>query len=127
MNAPIDGDVSTSDDLTGSGAIAGTVAYLSPEVLRGARPDPSLDVWSLCVVLYEAIAGKNPLRGDSPQESVTRILEQEVGDIRETAPSCSPALAAFFHEALAWDTRRRPGSARVLARRLRALLEPPTG
>lgn len=126
---------SDSDGLTGAGAIAGTVAYLSPEAINGEPPEPSFDIWSLCVVLFESIAGTNPMQGDVRAQTVSNVLFEEVPDIRRYAPSCPPAVAEFFREALHRDPNRRPPSGRALARRLRGLREqlepspaaPPTG
>jgi hypothetical protein len=113
---------SDSDSLTGAGAIAGTVAYLSPEAINGELPEPSFDVWSLCLVLYEAIAGTNPLQGAVRAETVSNILYQELPDLRRFAPGCPAPVAELFREALHGDPDRRPPTGRALARRLRALL-----
>ncbi|HET6579773.1 MAG TPA: serine/threonine-protein kinase [Gemmatimonadales bacterium] len=114
---------SDSDSLTGAGAVAGTVAYLSPEAMNGELPDPAFDIWSLCVVLFEAIAGTNPMQGTARAQTVSNVLLEEVPDIRRYAPSCPAAVADFFREALHRDPHRRPLTGRALARRLRALQE----
>jgi eukaryotic-like serine/threonine-protein kinase len=112
---------SESDSLTGAGAVAGTVAYLSPEAINGEPPDPSGDIWSLCVVLFEAIAGTNPMQGTVRAQTVSNDLLEDIPDIRRFVPSCPAALADLFREVLHRDRNRRPPTARALARRLRAL------
>ena len=47
----------TADDAAGLG---GTLRNASPEALAGRPPDEADDVWSLCVVLYEAVSGRHP-------------------------------------------------------------------
>jgi eukaryotic-like serine/threonine-protein kinase len=114
-----------SDDLTGTGAVAGTVPYLSPEAISGAAPDPSFDLWGLCVALYEAIAGVNPMRPGPRDPGEPRAVLGEAPDIREYVPGCPAEVAEFFLEALNPDPKRRPPTGRALARRLRGLLELP--
>ena len=118
----VEGDA-TEDDLTGAGAVAGTVAYLSPEAIRGDAPDPSFDLWGVSVVLFEAIAGVNPAKGREESPAISALVVEGVPDIRRFAPSCPEALVEFFQEALHADRTRRPATGRALARRLRALLE----
>ena len=119
----VDGDA-TEDDLTGTGAVAGTVAYLSPEASQGDAPDPSFDLWGVSVVLFEAIAGMNPAKARAAFPKVSALVAEDMPDIRQLAPSCPVELAEFFREALHADPRRRPPTGRALARRLRALLAP---
>jgi hypothetical protein len=114
-----------SDDLTGTGAVAGTVPYLSPEAISGAAPDPSFDLWGLCVALYEAIAGANPMRPGPRDPGEPRAVLGDAPDIREYVPGCPAEVAEFFLEALHSDPKRRPQTGRALARRLRGLLELP--
>ena len=108
-------------DHTTTGAIVGTVPYLPPEAVRGASPDPAFDVWAICVLLYEAVAGVNPLRGPTIAESMERISQPKVPDIREFVPSIPDAVAKFFGTALRSERRFRPSSGRVLVKRLTSL------
>jgi hypothetical protein len=97
--------------------LAGTLPYLSPEVLRGHAAGPALDLWALCVVLFEAVTGVHPfLDGRQTESRIAAGLD----DAR--AASCPyPQLATFFREALAADPARRPPSASALADCLSAL------
>jgi serine/threonine protein kinase len=120
----LDSGDATADDLTGAGTVAGTVAYLSPEAIKGDPPDPSFDLWGVSVVLFEAIAGVHPAKvGPPDMPRISALVAEAVPDIRTLAPDCPADVAAFFRELLHADPQRRPATGRALARRLRALLE----
>ena len=71
------------------GVLMGTVAYMSPEQARGLLVDASTDIWSLGVLLYELIAGRQPFAGPTPTDVIIEIAERE------------PALLETFrHEAI---------------------------
>ena len=106
-----------------TGAIVGTVPYLSPEAVNGDVPDPSFDLWSICVVVYESMTGTNPFRGKTLAQTIFKICRAEIPDVHQTVPECSPEISKFFRDALSIDRRRRPPNGRTLARRLRELEE----
>jgi serine/threonine protein kinase len=107
--------------LTITQQLVGTPLYLSPEALAGQAPQPSFDLWSLSVVLYEAYAGRHPLAGESIVEVVRTIQRGTLPDIRDYRPECPPAFAAFLNDALSPMPARRPESAADLRTRLRWL------
>jgi tRNA A-37 threonylcarbamoyl transferase component Bud32 len=74
--------------LTGSGVI-GTPAYLAPEQLQGMAVTPAVDLWSLGVTLYNAVAGRNPFDRDTTAATFHAILMAEL-----PAPACAPPPAA---------------------------------
>jgi hypothetical protein len=59
--------------LTRSGDVFGTLAYMAPEQSEGHEVGPSADLYSLGLVLYEALSGVNPVRGRTPAATARRI------------------------------------------------------
>lgn len=96
---------------------AGTPLYLSPEALTGHLPQPSFDLWSLAVVLAEALSGVHPFLGESWSDTRSRIIR---GASTAASDRCAhPALAALLNRCLDADPARRPSSAAELRRHLR--------
>ncbi len=103
--------------------IVGTPLYLSPEAVAGVPPQASFDLWSLCLVLYEAVAGRLPFTGLPTREVLASIPRLGVPDVREYRRECLPDVAALFARTLAPDPAVRPqtaGELRNLLQRLRA-------
>ena len=73
--------------LTAPGVIAGTLAYMSPEQLRGQPADARSDIWALGVVLYEMTAGAAPFKGQTGFELSSAILNQAPRTVPSTVPS----------------------------------------
>lgn len=75
--------------ITQTGTTYGTTSYMSPEQTKGEKVDHRADVWSLGVVLYEALSGRRPFKGDYGQAVIYAILNQEpdnVSDFRSDIP-----------------------------------------
>lgn len=119
-----------AEELRGSGSwaslapradssLAGTPLYMSPEALLGEEADPTFDLWSLAMVLYEALAGTNPVLMPTMAQTVAAICQHPVPDVRTYQRDCPDSLAQFLSEALARERRRRPASAAEFASRLR--------
>ena len=103
--------------LTAAGDIPGTLAYISPERLRGEPARPAADVWAVGVLLWEALAGQHPFWGGSLLDTARRI-EEGAPSLASMRPDLDPAIVECVDRALAVDPKRRP-SARMLAARLR--------
>lgn len=65
-----------------SGTVGGTPAYMSPEVLLEKTPDGRADIFSLGIVLYEALSGHHPFLSDSYVATTHRILHEKLTPIR---------------------------------------------
>jgi hypothetical protein len=100
--------------------LAGTPAYMSPEVVRGADPDPSFDLWALAMVIYESITLHNPMKKADVKLTLNEVAAGRVPDVRTLLPSCPDSLAEFLAAALSSDPRHRPKSARDFYARLDA-------
>ncbi|MCC7338169.1 MAG: serine/threonine protein kinase [Pirellulaceae bacterium] len=73
--------------LTGSGLLAGTPQYMSPEQARGAELDHRTDIYSLGAVLYAMATGRPPVRGASTLDVLRRIAEEQPHSIVEINPT----------------------------------------
>ncbi|MFN8508479.1 MAG: protein kinase [Dehalococcoidia bacterium] len=80
--------------------ILGTLAYLAPEVIQGAPPDPRSDVYSLALTLYELVAGRVPFEGATPAAIAGQRLARPAPPLRTLAPDASPALESALARAL---------------------------
>jgi serine/threonine protein kinase/tetratricopeptide (TPR) repeat protein len=92
------------DTATQEGTIAGTFAYMAPEVLRGEPADPRSDLWALGVMLHEAVSGRLPFRGATNFETSSAILKEPPPPL---PAGVSPGLAAIIQRLLAKPSGER--------------------
>ncbi len=93
--------------LTREGTTLGTVAYMSPEQVRGERIDRRTDIWSLGVVLYEMVAGRRPFTGDYDQAVMYSILNEEPEPLTGVRTGVPPEFERIVHKALSKDRDER--------------------
>jgi hypothetical protein len=87
------------EPLTRTGDVVGTLAYMAPEQAAGLRVDERADVYSLALVLYEALAGANPVRASSPAETARRVGTR-LPSLRRRRRDLPPDLCAALDRAL---------------------------
>lgn len=73
--------------ITNPGTVMGTVAYMSPEQVRGKELDARSDIWSLGVVLYEMLTGQTPFAAETMNDSVAAILTREPAPLDGSTPA----------------------------------------
>lgn len=109
--------------MTMPGIIKGKLGYMSPEQATGDRDlDTRSDLFSLGVLMYEAISGRRLFVGTSPADTIQRIKTTQVPPLFEVAPQAPPVLQDLVHELLTRDREKRPDSAAEVRRILSAYL-----
>ena len=101
-------------DATVDDRLLGTLSYMAPEICTGSTPTPAADIWSIGVMLYEAMTGANPFRSRSPAELADRHGERP-RPLAEVRPDLGKPLATACARALSRDPRRRPSAASLAA------------
>jgi len=116
----LDGDGQTTDDLTATGAVAGTLHYMAPErLVEDASVDYLCDLFSLGVLLYQMAAGARPFDISPRTALIAAIRSQPHVPLRTLAPQHPPELERILDRLLA----KRPEDRYQTARALRADLE----
>ena len=93
-------------DLTATGAVAGTPAYMAPELFAGLGAGPASDQFAFFVALYEAICGERPFRASSLPELARRVSEGAPTDL-PAATRVPSALGELIRRGLSSDPRLR--------------------
>ncbi|MBI4866519.1 MAG: serine/threonine protein kinase [Candidatus Wallbacteria bacterium] len=111
-----------ASSLTAPGEYIGTPAYSAPEQCFSGTCDPLSDLYSLGVVLYEAMSGVNPFRGGSPAEACKLQLTHVVTTFPDGAPEVPDDLRTLVLSMLEKTPQDRPASVRQVSDRLAAIL-----
>jgi serine/threonine protein kinase len=111
----------TTDDPTESisqlsrdGLLVGTIAYMSPEQLRGEKLDYRSDIFSMGTVLYEMISGKNPHSHKTNAEVISAIMSRQPRSLRQVSINCPRGIEPIVTRCLQKDRNDRYQSAAEL-------------
>lgn len=114
-------------DLTATGSVLGSPAYMSPEQARGDKLDRRSDVYSFAVMAYQILSGHLPFDSDDAWGYITKHLTEAPVPIRRYAPDLSVALEDTLATALAKDREARQARATDLVSEVRQALVAPAG
>jgi serine/threonine-protein kinase len=100
-------------DLTRTGMVMGTPAYMSPEQARGERTfDERVDIYACGVILYEAVTGRRPFVGANHNALMLKILSDSPRPARELRPAMPSGFDEVIEKAMHRESQLRYASAR---------------
>jgi beta-lactam-binding protein with PASTA domain/predicted Ser/Thr protein kinase len=114
-----------NSDITATGSVMGTAQYLSPEQAQGKPTTPRSDIYSIGVILYEALTGRVPFEGDSAVAVALKQVSETPRRPSAINPDIPPALDAVVMRALAKDPDARFKDADAFLRALDAAEKAP--
>lgn len=110
-------------DLTGTGAIVGTPAYMPPEQASASKEiTTSADIYSIGAILYEGLTGRPPHKADSPLATLILAVNGEIQPPSELNQKCNRVLELICMKCLAREPNERYVSSSLLASDLRCWL-----
>jgi len=109
---------------TQAGEILGTPAYMSPEQVLGEKVDGRSDLFSLGIILYEALTQKKPFKGDTLTAIFKEIIQTTPISPDKISKDVSPELAQIIMKCLAKDPKERFQTGAELAEALKKLSKP---
>jgi serine/threonine protein kinase len=105
-------------EITQTGSVMGTAQYLSPEQAQGLEVGPASDIYSIGVMLYEALTGRVPFEADSAVAVALKQISEQPLPPSSLNPQVSPALDSVVLKALVKDPNGRFSSATEFQRAL---------
>jgi eukaryotic-like serine/threonine-protein kinase len=121
LERPQDTALPTEEHLTNPGAVLGTLAYMSPEQVRGEALDARTDLFSLGAVLYEMTTGRQAFHGSTSGTICDAILNRTPIPAGRVNPEAPPRLEEVINKALEKDPKLRYQSASELRTDLQRL------
>ncbi len=122
VRAELSGLAPTAPPMTRTGAVLGTVGYMSPEqAIADRNLDARADVFALGCVLFECLTGVPAFSGDHVVAVLAKVLREEAPRVRSLRPELPEALDALVARMLSKDRAARPKDGGVVLRELVAL------
>lgn len=116
--------INEEETLTAVGDVPGTLAYISPERLRGKTATPAADVWSVGVLLWEALAGRHPFWKVSLLQTARSIESGGAPSLARARPDLPRRLTQLVDRALSVEPSKRPTAAKLATGLRRAGVSP---
>jgi eukaryotic-like serine/threonine-protein kinase len=116
-----------ASEITATGSVLGTAQYLSPEQAQGLEVTATSDIYSIGVMLYEALTGRVPFDADTPVAVALKQVSEQPQRPSAINPQVTPALDAVVLRALAKDPANRFQSADEFLHALDAAEADPSG
>ena len=116
-----------ASEITQTGSVLGTAQYLSPEQAQGFEVTATSDLYSIGVILYEALTGRVPFEADTAVAIALKQVSEQPRPPSELRPQVPPALDAVVLKALAKDPANRFQTADEFLRALDAAEHDPSG
>jgi serine/threonine protein kinase/dipeptidyl aminopeptidase/acylaminoacyl peptidase len=107
---------------TTPGVVVGSVRYMSPEQARGLGVDERTDVWSLGVVLYEMLTGRQPFNGETASDTLAAVIYKEPEPLAQWVPNAPAELQRIVRKALRKEPEERYQNIKDFALDLKNLL-----
>ncbi|MCL6423469.1 Stk1 family PASTA domain-containing Ser/Thr kinase [Brachybacterium sp. JHP9] len=111
-----------SANSSASGTLLGTVAYISPEVVTRGHCDARSDLYSLAVVLYEMLAGRQPYLGEQPVHVAFQHVHEDIPAASALVATVPKEVDSLITWAASRDPEQRPRSAEDMLASVRELL-----
>jgi len=110
-----------TSEVSSDGMVSGTLAYLAPELLRGAQPQPTSDLYSIGIMLYQLLVGRHPFNLNEPTMLIYDTLNAEpdlkpVSANPETSGMDDPTALLTLREALSRLLAKNPDHRYLTAR-----------
>jgi serine/threonine protein kinase/Tol biopolymer transport system component len=117
------GSIASMTTQTRSGSLLGTIAYMSPEQLRGKAVDHRTDIFSFGAIFYEMLTGKRAFAGETQVDTMTLILKEDPPEMIREGQDIPGAFEQVVRHCLEKEPENRFQSARDLAFALSTLAD----
>jgi serine/threonine protein kinase len=104
----------TANSRSQASLVAGTLAYMAPEQLKGEKADFRADLYSLGILFYEYLSGATPFEADNPGAVLMKHLTEAPQPLHDRVPDIAPELEAVIHRLLEKSPEARYASAAAL-------------